>query len=177
MRPAWPGGTSPPPRRPPCSAAAAPRLAIHLTMAWPGDPPAHHKLHLFVRYVTADGRKLQADQPIEVALAGDRTTRWTPSDRRPTDRAADRQAASESRDRDETPTARIPGPTPQSRARSDQPEARRPVWSPERHVAAGNCHRAVGRFVLQLRASESCLAVLAPASLAGETASPRGRVG
>ena len=58
-------------------------LAIHLTMAWPGDPPAHHKLHLFVRYVTADGRKLQADQPIEVALAGDRTTRWTPSDRRP----------------------------------------------------------------------------------------------
>ena len=42
-------------------------LAIHLTMAWPGDPPVHHKLHLFVRYVTADGRKLQADQPIEVA--------------------------------------------------------------------------------------------------------------
>ena len=32
--------------------------AIHLTMAWPGDPPAHGKLHLFVRYVTADGRKL-----------------------------------------------------------------------------------------------------------------------
>ena len=65
--------------------------AIHLTTAWPGDPPAHHKLHLFVRYVTADGRKLQADQPIEVALPGDKTARWTPSDspaRRPDGRGA-----------------------------------------------------------------------------------------
>lgn len=44
--------------------------AIHLMMTWPEDPPKHSKLHLFVRYVTADGRKLEANQPIEVALAG-----------------------------------------------------------------------------------------------------------
>ena len=50
--------------------------AIHLTMTWPGDPPKHGKLHLFVRYVTADGRKLEADQPIEVALPGEKSARW-----------------------------------------------------------------------------------------------------
>ena len=102
-------------------------LAIHLTMARPTDPPTHHKLHLFVRYVTADGRKLQTDERIEVALPGDRTTRWTPSDG-----PMDRQAGSESWDRHDPPTGRIPGPTPSMGARSDQPEARRPVWSPER---------------------------------------------
>ena len=35
-------------------------------MAWPDGPPKHHKLHVFVRYVTADGRKLQTDGPIDV---------------------------------------------------------------------------------------------------------------
>ena len=56
------------------------REAIHITTTWPGDPPVHDKLRLFVRYVTADGRKLQADMPIEVALPGDETARWSPSD-------------------------------------------------------------------------------------------------
>jgi hypothetical protein len=101
--------------------------AIHLTTAWPADPPAHHKLHLFVRYVTADGRKLQADMPVEVALSGDKTTRWNPSER-----AADRGQAADAWQRNEAPTARIPGPAPQMAARPDPPGPRRPVWSPER---------------------------------------------
>ena len=61
--------------------------AIHLAMAWPADPPKHNKLHLFVRYVTADGRKLEADRPIEVALPGERQAGWTPAP--PSARAAD----------------------------------------------------------------------------------------
>ena len=41
-------------------------------MAWPDGPPKHHKLHVFVRYLTADGRKLhdrRADRhgPVEKA--------------------------------------------------------------------------------------------------------------
>lgn len=96
-----------------------PAAAIHLTTAWSADPPVHNKLHLFVRYVTADGRKLQTDQPIEVALAGDKTTRWNPSDR----------PASEPR---QPPTARVPGRGPRMATRSDETKPRRPVWSPER---------------------------------------------
>jgi hypothetical protein len=102
--------------------------AIHLTTTWPADPPTHNKLHLFVRYVTADGRKLEVNQPIEVALSGDRTAQWTPSDN---GRRVDREAA-ESRQHNETPAARVPGPTPHTATRSGDAQPRRPVWSPER---------------------------------------------
>ena len=53
--------------------------AVHLAMAWPAEPPRHNKLHLFVRYQTADGRRLEADAPIEVALPGQRQAGWTPA--------------------------------------------------------------------------------------------------
>jgi len=84
--------------------------AIHLATAWPGDPPKHNKLHLFVRYVTADGRKLDANQPIEVALPGEQTAGWTPGDS----------------------NARTSDSTPYMATRSDESQLRRPVWSPER---------------------------------------------
>ncbi len=98
-------------------------LAIHLTTVWPGEPPTHNKLHLFVRYVTADGRKLEADQPIEVILPGDQTTRWktaaaAPRGERPTDH--------------EAPAARSPGPASSAATRSDESNSQRPVWSPDR---------------------------------------------
>jgi hypothetical protein len=41
---------------------------IRLEMVWPGAPPLHDRLHLFVRYVTNDGRKIEADRPIEIDL-------------------------------------------------------------------------------------------------------------
>jgi hypothetical protein len=96
--------------------------AIHLTAAWPGDPPAHHKLHLYVRYMTADRRELRAETPIEVSLPGDKTARWTPSDR-----PAEPPAISEQ----EPLTARVPGPTPYMAGRTEA-KSRRPVWSPDR---------------------------------------------
>jgi hypothetical protein len=83
--------------------------AIHLAAAWPADPPAHRKLHLFVRYVTADGRRLEANQPIEVVLPGDQTDRGTTADAGP-----------------------AAGPSPHTRAHGDDSEAQRPVWSPDR---------------------------------------------
>ncbi len=106
---------------------------IHLTTAWPGEPPVHSKLRLFVRYVTADGRKLEANQAIEVALAGEKTTRWDPADAPPRyQRHVEREAMREAWRSDETPTARVPGPSPYMAGRSEAEAAARPLWSPER---------------------------------------------
>jgi len=101
--------------------------AIHLAMAWPANPPKHRKLQLFVRYITGDGRKLEANQSIEIALPGDRTARWTPADP-----PMEREATPASWRPNETPTGRIPGPTPYMASRSVEPKQERPVWSPHR---------------------------------------------
>jgi len=110
--------------------------AMHLAMAWPEKPPQHNKLHLFVRYLTADGRKLTADQPIEIALPGERTARWTHVD--PSPRGApsvERESAPSAGAwrAGETPTARRAAATPARVAsRPTEPKLERPVWSPER---------------------------------------------
>lgn len=56
---------------------------IHLRMPWPGNPPSANKLHVFVRYETPDGHKLQADREIQISPPGQYSQRWTP---RPPDR-------------------------------------------------------------------------------------------
>ena len=100
-----------------------PDRGIHLNLPWPDRPPAHNKLHLFVRYLTSDGRKLQADGLVEVALPG-----------RPLG-GLDARAASRGR-------AFLRGGGPRRAAargalaadgqRLSDPGPPRPVWSPER---------------------------------------------
>jgi hypothetical protein len=51
---------------------------IQLKLPWPNDPPESNKLHLFVRYETEDGRKLEADREVNIALQGQYSQRWTP---------------------------------------------------------------------------------------------------
>ena len=117
--------------------------AVHLAMAWPADPPKHHKLHLFVRYVTADGRHLEANGPIEVALAGERQAGWRSAP--PSARAADggeyngrrRDGAeltptADSWRPNETPSARADEAPPEMATRTDPLRPERPAWSPER---------------------------------------------
>ena len=41
---------------------------IYLELPWPGTPPVHSHLHLFVRYTTRDGRKLEANRELDIAL-------------------------------------------------------------------------------------------------------------
>jgi hypothetical protein len=41
-----------------------------LELPWPKAPPLHQRLHLFARYTTSDGRKLEADREIDVVLPG-----------------------------------------------------------------------------------------------------------
>jgi hypothetical protein len=114
-----------------CRTSSGP--AIHLAMGWPDNPPKHNKLHVYVRYITADGRQLEANQPIEIALPGDRVARWTPADpSRSADVPMEREPAPDSWRHSETPTARTPGPEPRMASRSADPAPDRPVWSPER---------------------------------------------
>jgi hypothetical protein len=105
--------------------------ALYLATNWPDGPPQHHKLHLFVRYVTADGRRLEAEQPIEVALAGDKSTRWATS--------GPRAEPSEEPERDVVAPDASSGPpprnnehTPRTARRSEEPKPNRPQWSPDR---------------------------------------------
>jgi hypothetical protein len=50
---------------------------IHLEMGWGDDPPSHDRLQVYVRFTTADGRKLEAHQAIEVQLASS-PSRYSP---------------------------------------------------------------------------------------------------
>ncbi len=115
--------------------------AVHLAMAWPADPPRHRKLHAFIRYTTADGRRLETDGPIEAALPGDRQAGWTPAPPRVRDDRDDRDSG-ESRTAESSsgeswrhngvspePPAELP---PQMATRTDPQRLERPVWSPER---------------------------------------------
>ncbi len=50
---------------------------IFLQVPW-GTPPRSENLHVFVRYETEDGRKLEADQPLSARLDQHVAERWTP---------------------------------------------------------------------------------------------------
>jgi hypothetical protein len=56
---------------------------IRLEMPWPALAPTANQLKLFVRYETADGRRLQAERDIYITPPGQIAQRWTP---RPADR-------------------------------------------------------------------------------------------
>ncbi len=51
---------------------------IRLEMPWPSRGPESGQLKLFVRYETADGRKIQTERDIYIKLAGEYSERWTP---------------------------------------------------------------------------------------------------
>jgi len=51
-------------------------LLLHLP--WQGTIPDCKRLHLFVRYLTADGRKLETDRPIEIESVDLVANRWAP---------------------------------------------------------------------------------------------------
>ena len=107
--------------------------AMHLAMAWPANLPKHNQLHLFVRYNTADGRNLETNQPIEIALSGDHPARWTAAEtRRSVDPPIDRDPAPRSWRPSETPPAGTSDPPPYMATRTSTSNPERPVWSPER---------------------------------------------
>lgn len=107
-----------------------PHKAMHLTLPWPTDPPKHSRLKLYARYTTADGRRLQASEPIDIGSPQDRTSQWIPA-RSPRSAYVPEEPASEARRPDRWSSAPMREPLrTASRPTESLPE--RPVWSPER---------------------------------------------
>lgn len=92
---------------------------FYLEVPWPAAPPIHSDLRLFVRYTTDDGRKLQAEGPIRVALAGRPIERWSAATL-PLDPPANARPGREDQEGTEPPEIR------------QAAVLQRPVWSPER---------------------------------------------
>lgn len=51
---------------------------IHLKLPWNALPPSHEDLLLFVRYETLDGRQVEAQAALTLAVSDRSSTRWTP---------------------------------------------------------------------------------------------------
>lgn len=98
---------------------------FHLEMRWPGRPPVHRQLQLFVRYTTSDGRKLETSAPIQVAAASD--PRQGPATE--SDAAARTAQRWQQKPPAPAPPAASVSPSPPPPA---APRLQRPSWSPER---------------------------------------------
>ena len=85
---------------------------IKLEMPWPASPPTANQLKLFVRYETADGRRLQTERDIYITPPGQVVSRWTP---RPADRLRPAETATAA------PLPRLP--SEQSPSEADPPAA------------------------------------------------------
>jgi hypothetical protein len=106
---------------------AAPR-GIKLQLPWPAGAPASERLHLFVRYETADGRLVQTDREVFLTPPGQLSQRWTP---RPADRQ--RPAIAAERASAEPPQiARQPQPGPALPSGAAPNLLAPPTWSPYR---------------------------------------------
>ncbi len=113
--------------------------AIHLELPWPADPPVHGQLYLFVRYTTSDGRRLQAEGPIQIGLPGRTSRRWVRSQPAPPAPEAGRPADLGEPDQAEPgrirlgPALRMPTSlSPSPGAGPAGPKIEPPVWSPHR---------------------------------------------
>jgi hypothetical protein len=117
---------------------------IFLELTWPGDPPKHGIVEIFVRYTTDDGRKIEARRRIHLDAAN-------PSEAEPhaqwSRRPAPAPVATTAYPTTDAPSAATqPGPaspdvTPSYRAgraspagddSAEKPKLQRPAWSPDR---------------------------------------------
>lgn len=104
---------------------------LHFELRWPHSPPVHRVLNLYVRYTTADGRRLELDKQIEVDPPGDADK---PHDRVTEDPPAAKVAEAEGKDKPGEPNKAI-GSVPDESAPGSGPSAtgrRGPHWAPYR---------------------------------------------
>ena len=80
---------------------------IHLKLPWPAKPPENARLKVFVRYETPEGKKLQAEKEVFVALPGQFSQRWTP---RPADRQRKKPSVPNVAHEHEPKVAAVPPP-------------------------------------------------------------------
>jgi hypothetical protein len=79
---------------------------IHLEMVWPEEVPIHSRLHLYVRYTTDDGRKLEADRDIDIDTPALQAQWPSPSD--PTGQSTPAHPTAEEWQRRESPGPQLP---------------------------------------------------------------------
>ncbi len=115
---------------------------IHLTLAWPSQPPTNTTVLILVRYVLPDGQRLVAEKQIQFQPPASRPSRWTdtvgaarrprtsprglpnaPADPAPRVLAGDRVEAHETQP-ESSPAVSSPPIAEKTR--------RRPTWSPYR---------------------------------------------
>ncbi len=117
---------------------------FHLRLPWPASTPKHSRLRLFARYTTADGRKVQAEKAISVALATDKTPNWgidPPPQLSQSTATQQSPVTPHSTLTIQSPPAVTPQPqqrprvaaqTRQAKPPKAPPRRKRPVWSPDR---------------------------------------------
>ena len=62
-----------------------------LRLPWQSGPPERNRAHLFVRYMTADGRKVEADREIRIESSDRIAQSWTPRHTPLPEKSADRE--------------------------------------------------------------------------------------
>lgn len=110
---------------------------LHLELPWIDAVPQHRELHLFVRYYTADGRKLDVDRTVDVALRAPEERR--PSHRPPTSTMPTKHPQTTQRSPyrhlGPPPTARLLPPEFQpTQAKPLTPKANEPTLAPPREI-------------------------------------------
>ena len=95
---------------------------MYVECPWPDKAPEQNRLHVFVRYTTRDGRKLETDQFIEATSTGQKSASWTPAQSEPQPINTSESVYTVRQSEKSTTTA--------SQNNSVKPQ--RPVWSPER---------------------------------------------
>ncbi|NLY03114.1 MAG: hypothetical protein GXY83_44260 [Rhodopirellula sp.] len=112
---------------------------IGLEMAWPQGPPSHGNLQLYVRYQTADGRKLEDSCTIQVSVGSQQADNWVPAlapqsapHTVPGSSPSHRQPSTEPQPLRTTSRATVSPPGQLQSAVEPALNADRPVWSPNR---------------------------------------------
>ncbi len=104
---------------------------IHLEMPWPAVVPRHRRLHLHVRFVTADGKEFRADRPIFVDPPPPGGSRWQAAEHDKVDRqsqdtppdepsAPRLESSSSPADPEPTSTSQPDGPLPPAQLTAPQ---------------------------------------------------------
>lgn len=108
---------------------------IHLQLPWSGDAPATNQVKLFVRYETADGRKVQVQHDLLLNPAAHASQRWTP---RAGDRPRPEVPASPLLATDPAATKSLDAANPPLPAPAVQSDLTKVTPSPERAPAPPN---------------------------------------
>lgn len=110
---------------------------VLLRLPWQDKIPDRKRLHLFVRYLTEDGRKLETDRQIEIESADLIAQRWAPRSSPSPERASPREAIAHRRPKEEATEPAV------AQAAAEKPVTRAPTSPSQQPPADTQPARAV----------------------------------